>query len=261
MALLVSLSTLTVAGGTLVTVRQVEGEQQLTRDGQVTDRYTAAVANLGNNNEEVRLGGLYALQRIAQDSPRDAPTVVQVISAYVRGHAPAPKKGTKGPTHPRNDVAAALSILVAPLAKDTPVDLHGANLYDADLHGADLQGADLHEANLQNAYLLDADLRDAFLVRADLHDAILKDADLHKANLYDADLHGIDLIGVDLHDADLTYADLHDTNLEGADLHEAYLESANLTGANLTGANLKGVHDLSRATGQSPANATAPTAP
>jgi hypothetical protein len=94
-ALLVSISTLVAAGAALVTVRQAGGEQRLTRDGQVTDRYTAAVANLGSSSEEVRIGGLYALQRIAQDSPRDAPTVVQVISAYVRSHAPYPAKAPK----------------------------------------------------------------------------------------------------------------------------------------------------------------------
>lgn len=87
------MSTLVAVGFTWATVRQAGAEQHLTRDGQVTDRYTAAVANLGDDNEEVRLGGLYALQRIAQDSPRDAPTVVQVISAYVRTHAPMPKTG------------------------------------------------------------------------------------------------------------------------------------------------------------------------
>jgi hypothetical protein len=42
LALLVSVSTL-AAGAALVTVRQASGEQRLTRDGQVTDRYNAAV--------------------------------------------------------------------------------------------------------------------------------------------------------------------------------------------------------------------------
>jgi hypothetical protein len=36
----------------------------------------------------VRLGGSYALERIARDSARDHPTVMEVLSAYVHEHAP-----------------------------------------------------------------------------------------------------------------------------------------------------------------------------
>ncbi|MFI5808837.1 hypothetical protein [Streptomyces sp. NPDC051561] len=107
-----------------MTVRQIRNEQLLTRDGQVTDRYTAEVTNLGDDNEEVRLGGLYALQRIAQDSTRDAPTVVQVISAYVRSHSPLPKNDTTTPDRPTNDVVA-LSILTTPLGAARGVPASG----------------------------------------------------------------------------------------------------------------------------------------
>ncbi len=44
-------------------------ELAVTREGQITDRYTAAVTNLGDSAMDVRLGGIYALQRIMQDSP------------------------------------------------------------------------------------------------------------------------------------------------------------------------------------------------
>ncbi|MEU3465627.1 pentapeptide repeat-containing protein [Streptomyces sp. NPDC006733] len=54
--LLVSLATLTAVGAALITVRQAASEQNLTRDGQVTNRHTAAVTNLGDNAEEVRIG-------------------------------------------------------------------------------------------------------------------------------------------------------------------------------------------------------------
>jgi hypothetical protein len=46
----------------------------LSREGQVTDRYTKAVKQLGDKKVDVRLGGIYALERIARDSPkRDHP--------------------------------------------------------------------------------------------------------------------------------------------------------------------------------------------
>jgi hypothetical protein len=38
----------------------------------------------------VRLGGTYALERIARDSPPDRATIEEVLTAYLRGHAPWP---------------------------------------------------------------------------------------------------------------------------------------------------------------------------
>lgn len=229
-ALLVSVSTLAVAGTALVTVRQATGEQHLTRDGQVTDRYTAAVTNLGDDNEEVRLGGLYALQRIAQDSPRDAPSIVQVISAYIRGHAPLPRRGRAAPDNLANDVDAALRILAYPLDLDTFADLHGAELRGANLQasnfgftsrlqfGADLTGAELRDADLAGAHLDNAHLGGAFLTSADLRGADLTSADLRRADLRGADLRGADLTDAHLFGADLTDADLTDADLTRAGL-------------------------------------------
>jgi hypothetical protein len=39
---------------------------------------------------DVRFCGIYALQRIADDSSRDAPTIVQVLCAFIRGHGRGP---------------------------------------------------------------------------------------------------------------------------------------------------------------------------
>lgn len=63
---------------------------RLTQQGQITDRYTKAIEQLGSDKLDVRLGGIYALERIAADSPRDHPTVVEVLSAFVREHGQPP---------------------------------------------------------------------------------------------------------------------------------------------------------------------------
>jgi hypothetical protein len=60
---------------------------RLTLQGQITDRYTKAIEQLGSDKLDVRLGGIYALERIAKDSERDHPTVVEVLSAFVREHS------------------------------------------------------------------------------------------------------------------------------------------------------------------------------
>ena len=46
-------------------------DRRLTQERLITDRFTKAVAQLGNSKEEVIIGGIYALERIAKDSPKD----------------------------------------------------------------------------------------------------------------------------------------------------------------------------------------------
>jgi len=61
----------------------------LAEQGQVTDRYTRAIEQLGSDTIDVTIGGIYALERIAHDSPRDHPTVMEVLAACVREHSRA----------------------------------------------------------------------------------------------------------------------------------------------------------------------------
>jgi hypothetical protein len=58
------------------------------REGQLTDRFTRAVDQLGKTEQpEVTIGGIYALERTAHDSPADQPTIAEVLTAYVRHYA------------------------------------------------------------------------------------------------------------------------------------------------------------------------------
>jgi uncharacterized protein YjbI with pentapeptide repeats len=51
---------------------------------RITELYTKAVEQLGSDKAPVRLGGLYALERLAQDNPGQRQTIVNVICAYLR---------------------------------------------------------------------------------------------------------------------------------------------------------------------------------
>jgi len=72
--------------------RQATATQELTRQGQASERFTRAIDQLGSDHLDVRLGGIYALERIARDSPGDRPTIGEVLTAYLRGHAPWPPR-------------------------------------------------------------------------------------------------------------------------------------------------------------------------
>src|SRR5947209_2642352 len=60
---------------------------QVLQEGQITERFTRSIEHLGSDKLQVRLGGIYALGRIARDSRSDQPFISQVLCAYVRENA------------------------------------------------------------------------------------------------------------------------------------------------------------------------------
>jgi hypothetical protein len=218
----------------------------LSREGQVTDRYTKAIEQLGSDKLDVRIGGIYALERVAGDSATDHPTVMEVLAAFIREHSrepwPPPATGEPGTDTPgrttRPDVQAAVTVIGRRNMRQDrqPINLTGANLGRADLTSANLTRAGLGFANLTSAGLFSADLFSAHLFRADLTGANLGRANLTDANLTSADLTSADLTFANLTNASLYSADLTDADLTGADLTSADLSSAELSSAELTGA-------------------------
>ena len=231
---------------TALALRAVE----LTEQGQVTDRYTKAIEQLGADKSlDVRIGGIYALERVARDSPRDHPTVMEVLAAFVREHSreqwPPVKPEAEPPRRTtRPDVQAAVTVIGRRnLEHDRlAINLADADLPYVDLGGANLDGATLSGANLIRAKLIIANLRGANLNLANLRGARLRGADLSGADLSGADLTGADLSSAILNGADLVIAILTSADLHNADLRNAILTDADLTGAGLSSAGLSGAH-------------------
>ncbi|MGA2904090.1 MAG: pentapeptide repeat-containing protein [Candidatus Korobacteraceae bacterium] len=216
---------------------------QVSQEGQITDRFTKAIEQLGATDAngkpklEVRLGGIYALERIANDSERDHWPIMEVLCTYVRENAPRnqespageeqkAKKTTKenqasaSPSHPRADIQAILTVLGRRSRKYETEDEH-LDLHETDLRGADLQG------DFSGAKLFRADLREADLHLAYFSWANLSRADLREAELFWADLSWADLSGADLTRADLSGAYLHGAYLSGTrDLTQQQLDAA-----------------------------------
>ena len=212
---------LALGAGLLATGALVFTARSLARSraGQVTGRYAQAlVEQLGCEELDARIGGIRALERVARDSPRHHPAVMEMLAAFIRErsrqHWPPPHPGGQARERsPRPDVQAAITVVGRRLTERdlSPVDLAGS-----DLTGADLTGADLTGALLAHAVLARADLLATKLVRADLSGADLGGARLTGANLDGADLTGADLTDADLTDANLASAELTRAELTGA---------------------------------------------
>lgn len=191
----------------------------LDQDSQYIDRFNTAIGYLDSDNPVTREGGVWALQGIMRDSPRDRNRGRAILSHFLQHRT---RGGSPSGVRPAREIGAALEVLrtlppLPPNSRDPDIPL--------DLTGLRVAHADLREAPFTAAHLARADLS-----HAALRDAILDGADLTQANLAGGDLRGANLRG-----ANLTEARLATTDLTGADLTGAGMSGAGMSGAILAG--------------------------
>jgi Uncharacterized low-complexity proteins len=258
-----------------MTQKNAQDNLEVARQSQITELFTQAVDQLGavdqfgNPAIEIRLGGIYALERIASESKTDYWPIIEILTAYVRKNSSAKIIRNKKVTFLAMDVQAnesttkevpelretsldiqAILTVIKRLKysffpnreKQKPLDLQRTYLQKTNLEEANLEEANLEEANLEEANLEGANLQGAKLMKAKLERANLERANLRGANLKRANLKRTNFEEANLEEANLEEANLEEANLQGAKLMKAKLERANLERANLRGANLKRVN-------------------
>ncbi|NEO53894.1 MAG: hypothetical protein F6K54_12870 [Okeania sp. SIO3B5] len=208
-------------------LRNVEATEQK----QVAERFSKAVEQLGNKSDSdklVQLGGIYALERIANDSEQDRWTIMKVMISFIRETSPNPPNNSNDTSSvSTNSTLVAISILgeLSKYQKDRNLDLSNTKLAQGDLKGAYFRKANLKNTNLEETVLIEANL---------------ENANLENANLENANLENAILTGADLSKANLKLAYLYQVNFTEAKLMNADLEGADLSNANFKGANLDG---------------------
>jgi hypothetical protein len=232
------------------TYRRVRVAEQ----GHITDRYTKAIEQLGamtaenRPNIEVRLGAIYALERIAVDSPRDHWTIMEVLTAYVRQNAPATALTEQGKKQAIRTVLGQIrrnrkrekEMLTKNVRQNVPAPATPPNEEEekqaiAKGPSTEIQailtvlGRRRRNRRREKEKQLDlsvTDLRGAHLTRADLEWASFREARLEGAWFIQAHLRGAYFQG-----ARLERAMFINAHLEGASFTEANLEGTIFLGA------------------------------
>jgi hypothetical protein len=204
----------------------------LAREGQLTDRYTKAVEQLGADALSQRVGGVFALERVMWESKGDHWAVAEVLAALIRERSAASSDG--GITRQR-DVQAALTVLGRRPHEDKR-ELDRLRLGHAKLTKTLLRGGRLDGASLRYAQLDGARWEDASLIGTKFRGAVMTGACFEGAVLRNAGLQETDLSEVNF-----TRTDLLAANLTGATMNGAHLSGV-LGNPVLSDAQLKAVH-------------------
>lgn len=221
---------------------QTSNNLRVSQEGQITDRFSRAVDQLGSDQLTIRLGGIYALERIARDSPRDYGPVMEVLTAFARQESPLPTVQAGTPSATTGDIPLEVEAVFKVIGRRSPaqIDQEMEEAGCLDLTGIYAVGVDLADYDLRNTCWDRSDLRGAVIARADLSDSTFSRANLQQANLDRVVATNADLSNVNLALANLSQGDLSEANLLAANLGNATLQGTILTGASLIGADLQG---------------------
>ena len=250
--------------------RQVDTAEQ----SLLNERYQRGAEMLGSDVLSVRLGGIYALDRLAAEQPaRYHIQIMQLFCAFARrphqhhdDKPPNPQEltsdyalggdqsGVPNPIpiaeynraiSPSLDIQAVLEAICSrdevrrekELTEDFRVDLSESDLSRLALVKipANLPLATMWAVNLSGAHLPFANLQSAVLSNAALTHANLLGANLSDANLRNSDLSVTVLSTANLNGAMLLRADLSNAKVMGTNFSGAVLKDSILSGAEFTG--------------------------
>jgi len=261
LAVIVSVVALTIPFATLTITKNEKAAQ---RDAARSERLTRAIDHLKDDLLAIRMGALFELKKLGQESLEEQADIVRILSPFVREGIEnqdllLPPRIEDSLPKPLEDIFLACEIAslfhLEPTYKESysekeyfSLDFDQLQIHTSlpnlqaerlDLSGITLKGANLSYANLQEADLREACLQEAYLSNANLQGANLGSAELQKANLLCANLQGANLSRgnwnelFQILDAEHFILDEAIFRL-GADLTEANLGGANLQDANLS---------------------------
>jgi uncharacterized protein YjbI with pentapeptide repeats len=238
----------TALGATIVAIATLMrhfAQTDADRQRRIVETFSRTVEQLGSDKLEVRVGAIFALERLSKESTDDYWTIMEVLAAFVRDrmrYTTIMDRLSKrsyflwqqaGQPEGRSEEFWAEALRLE-LLEETPTDI--AAIFTV-----------IERRSDENRRLeIERDWRFDFRATY-LRNVLLKQFQLQRANLSEAHLERASLVGVHLEQADL-----YETHLEGAFLDHAHLERAflfrahlerpSLWRAHLEGANLRGAH-------------------
>ncbi|MGU9962669.1 MAG: pentapeptide repeat-containing protein [Candidatus Halichondribacter symbioticus] len=166
-----------------------ESQARTAQQGLIIDQINKANESLDKKDAKkpvipVRIGALYSLGRIAQDSLRDHIQIMEMFCSYIRYNSPCKSKSTRILKPLSEDIQTALTIIgrrgvwtfgEKSLAKEAE------QRYRMDLQKCDLRGAILSRANLRGARFLNSNMNHVIFDDADLSNTWFEDTILNDA--------------------------------------------------------------------------------
>ena len=184
-------------------------------------------------NLEVRIGAIYALERIARQNLDYHLQATEIISAFVRTNAPQLTLQASTPpfqpTTPRQDIQTAISVLARRSKQQIKIENDAE--FRIDLKNTDLSGIDFGAGQFSAAMFNNSRLEAASFKECQLHGTVFNGSLLNFADFW-----GAELVGTRFNEIEISQGVLW-----GSFTGAAKVKGLTFIGANLTG--LDSIHD------------------
>lgn len=225
------------------------GNKKISEKKLDSERFYQSVNQLDSESLSVRIGAIYSLERISEESKRDFDIVIKLLSSRLKeiqhkykNQVSAQSSSSENKQNLLLELMTIFRVIEARKRhiSNEKIDRRNMNFQNdifkncqfdlLNLTGSDFNNCNLLKSNFSNSNLTDANFTDANLEgvnfsKANLRGAKFNNAVLVKAIFDSAILHG----------ADLSNANLSDANLKKAELYNAKLTNADLAGTDFAG--------------------------
>jgi hypothetical protein len=243
--------TVAAFGGLWLEGRSVD----LERDKAVTDQVTSAYELISSDDFNAQAAGFRALERVAEDSPRDRDRIVDLAEAFIANARPVAGK-VEGYTAgrwtyvPNGGTQAAVDVI---RSREHAEDPDGPGTREFNLPGMVVEAVRFDGVVMRKTRGQACTARWSVWDEADLTGSDFWECGFKRARFVGAELNGVQFEGSDLEgavftDADLTGADLERVMIdEGTEFRGADLSRATFAGTDLAGVDFAGVKSVAGA--------------
>lgn len=252
-----------------VSARSAQRQADLAEKGHITERYIKAIDQLGAThgdgkpNLEVRLGGIYGLERVAHESDDLYQQIIEVLTAYVRTNAIDPlaeyheSKLTADFVEEKQaglkaDVQAVITVLGRrkKMENEKPMDFsyaylplynfEGGNFSEANFRRANCWGANFSETDCSRVVFVETRCEKARFKSAKCRNALFNAADCRSANFKGADCTDVRFTEADCTKANFTKSTCKNSDFSLSTCTKAVFTTAYCKGANFVRGNFQG---------------------
>lgn len=234
-------------------VLQLQKQIQVQEEGQITERFTRAIEHLGSDNIAIRLGGIYALERIAKDSFKDHWTVMEILTTFIKEKSPMleydiDENITSDPSYSK-PISQDIQAIVNVLCRRSWIPNEKKNELKLDLSHCNLDLAKFFNADLEFCSFLDSSLRFTKWSNVNLNHTAFHNCNVSDANFYNVSIQGSSISEVDFSsclfsivnftNSSLVKLDFINGKFHTIDMTSSYLSNCNFSKSMIYDMNLK----------------------
>ncbi|NIY79039.1 pentapeptide repeat-containing protein [Celeribacter sp. HF31] len=213
--------------------RPHETQEYFLNEGDILERFSDEIGRTSGDwsvqertvpNLEARIGAIFSLERIAQDSLRDHLQIMEILCAYVRENAPAKNMEPSGFPFKkaRADIQTAIRVIgrrsdiqkSAESQKQFRLDLRNVDLSGADFTGLDFTGAIFFNSKFEGAIF-----QDSKLSGANFNYSLLNFSDFRRSELIGCQFENVSVtVDGGMQFLNFTYGNTYGSSILGANL-------------------------------------------